>query len=410
VVATQSFAPDGAFEHTFSFDLSGNVNNDEYSVYIAGVAVGQNFNQAYAWPTGYSATTGKNAELTYWDFREVNVIFSGTSGRIRFENNPITNIDGALLLAAGEVNFANCSLGAETLADMLIGLDTTGGTGGTFNYSGNAAAPAERGLAAYNSLKDTKAWVLTGAIPADAPLYDADMQSKIDTANANAIAVPNNTELTRLNQRVIDYKATGGFAKDDRVFDLTGDTDTFVAFRMICIKTRTIGAAYGSAVWSASGLKGNATNAYFDPDFIPSNGVNYTLDSASLTCKIFDTGTTGVRSLYSVTGVPGFVAYPNNGTSSYCGLNGASTNVAAFPYLGCTLINRISASTFQIRTNGTSNIAATTTNLPSNKLRFLVRDTDGVLDRFSDVGIGFIAIGAEKSAEHAAIKTFLEAI
>lgn len=189
VVATQSFAPDGAFEHTFSFDLSGNVTNEEYSVYIAGVAVGQNFNQAYAWPTGYSATTGKNAELTYWDFSQVNIVFSGTSGRIRFENNPITAIGGASLLNAGEINFANCQLDAETLADMLIGLNTNGGTGGSFNYSGNLAAPAERALSAYNSLKDTKAWTLTGAIPAAAATVEAETTTYIDRVTADAGAI-----------------------------------------------------------------------------------------------------------------------------------------------------------------------------------------------------------------------------
>ena len=161
VVATQSFAPDGAFEHTFSFDLSDNVNKDEYSVYIAGVAVGQNFNQAYAWPTGYGATYGKNAEITYWDFREVNPVFSGTTGRIRFENNPITAMDGLNYLAAAEVNFTNCQLGAEDLADAIIGLDNSGIANGTFSYSGNLAAPAERALAAYDSLA-AKNWTLTG--------------------------------------------------------------------------------------------------------------------------------------------------------------------------------------------------------------------------------------------------------
>jgi len=273
VVATQSFAPDGAFEHTFSFDLSGNVTNEEYSVYIAGIAVGQNFNQAYAWPTGYSATTGKNAELTYWDFSQVNIVFSGTSGRIRFENNPITNIDGASLLNAGEINFANCQLGAETLADMLIGLDTTGGTGGSFIYSGNLAAPASRGLMAYNSLKDTKAWTLTGAIPAAA--FEAETTAYLDAitiANDSTIfyaATPQ--EITgseiwaAVDAFVAGLKTDGLFSQMKAIYPLIGDTAVTHKYNLLDIADTNIAGRltfFGSVVHSKTGIKGNGSNAY----------------------------------------------------------------------------------------------------------------------------------------------------
>jgi hypothetical protein len=172
IVATQDFAAVNGFEHTFSFDLSENVNNEEYSVYVAGVTASDKFNQAYAYPTGYSATYGKNAEITFWDFSQVNVEFSGTTGRVRFENNPLTSVNfnqvnGEILLDCAEVNFTNCQLGAEDLADALIALDNSGITGGSFKYSGNNEAPAERALAAYNNLKDNKGWALTGEVPSD---------------------------------------------------------------------------------------------------------------------------------------------------------------------------------------------------------------------------------------------------
>ena len=267
VVATQSFAPDGAFEHTFSFDLSGNVTNEEYSVYIAGVAVGQNFNQAYAWPTGYSATTGKNAELTYWDFSQVNIVFSGTSGRIRFENNPITNIDGASLLNAGEINFANCQLGAETLADMLIGLDTNGGTGGSFIYSGNLAAPAERALAAYNSLKDTKAWTLTGAIPV-AATFEAETTAYLsavgipDDANPSIYTgVSNNGVWLAVNEYVNDLKTAAIYSKHHYNYLRIGDTAAKQGVDLI--DPTRVGAYFGGWILGKDGATSNGVNSYF---------------------------------------------------------------------------------------------------------------------------------------------------
>ena len=168
VVATKDFS-DGGFEHEFSFDLSENVANEEYSVYMAGVPSTSKFVQVYAYPSGYGGAYGRNAEITYWDFNQVNLVNDGANGigRVRFENNPITALVGIANIAAGEINFTNCQLDAETLADALIAIDNSGVLNGSFKYSGNLAAPAERALTAYNNLKDTKGWELIGDVPSD---------------------------------------------------------------------------------------------------------------------------------------------------------------------------------------------------------------------------------------------------
>jgi hypothetical protein len=286
VVATQSFAPDGAFEHTFSFDLSGNVTNEEYSVYIAGVAVGQNFNQAYAWPTGYSATTGKNAELTYWDFSQVNIVFSGTTGRIRFENNPIAAMAGLNLLAASEVNFANCQLDAETLADAIIGLDNSGISNGTFTYSGNLAAPAERALAAYNNLKDVKAWVMNGEVPVGVT-YDAKTSPYMTTlgiTNDPTVYFGGTLQETTgtkwwsdIDQLIIDLRAATGVSDLSTVFAAVypyyGGTANRVKFNLL--NPTDSDAAhriehFGSWIHNETGSLVNGANTYTATHIIPS--------------------------------------------------------------------------------------------------------------------------------------------
>lgn len=168
VVDTQYFSSNYGFEHDFSFDLSENVNNAEYEVYIAGVPASATTEQVYAYPTGYGGTTGKNAEISYWDLSQVSPEKNGANiGRLRLENQPLTLIDGAANIKAGEIKLQNCQLGAENLADLIIGVDNSGVLNGTFDYSSNSAAPAGRALGAYNNLKNNEGWTLTGEVPVD---------------------------------------------------------------------------------------------------------------------------------------------------------------------------------------------------------------------------------------------------
>jgi len=292
ILATKDFSTALSFEHDFSFDLSENTTNQEYSVYVAGVPEGAKFNQAYAWPTGYGATYGKNAEITYWDFREVNIVFSGTTGRIRFENNPITALDGLNLLLAAEVNFTNCQLDAETLADAIIGLDNSGIANGTFSYSGNLAAPAERALPAYNNLKNVKTWVMDGAVPVDAPAYEAET-----TSYMNAIGIPNDSTVyyattpqettgsalwTSIDTFVKELKSNAILTKMKAIYPFIGGTaiqhkwnlinplDTDAAYRL---------TFFGSIVHDEFGMKGNVSNSYANTNAF--HNAVFTLNSES---------------------------------------------------------------------------------------------------------------------------------
>ncbi len=278
VVDTQYFNSNYQFEHDFSFDLSENVNNEEYSVYIAGVPASAKISQVYAFPTGYGGTTGKNAEITYWDLAQVSPGPDGTSqiGRLRLENNPVTQIDGASNIMAGEIRFNNCQLGAENLADLLIGSDNYGNTNGTFVYSGNLAAPAERALPAYNNLKNNKAWAITGEVPVNSPAYEAETTSYMNTI---AIGDDNNPTVytgitgSQLWSLVDDYvkglKTDGLWNKIIADFPIIGGTSVKHTFNIKDVNQFQL-TLLGSWVHDSSGMLGNGSNTYARTGIIPS--------------------------------------------------------------------------------------------------------------------------------------------
>ncbi|MEO2064503.1 MAG: hypothetical protein ABGW97_16085 [Christiangramia sp.] len=272
VLDTQQFATDNGFEHNFSFDLSENVNNDEYSVYICGVAEGNTYMQAYAYPTGYSATYGRNAQVTYWNLNIISPEHTaGVHGSLFLENQPLTTIDGALNIKAKTVRLQNSQLDAETLADIIIGLDGTGITGGSLNYSGNLAAPAERALTAYNNLKDTKGWTLTGDVPADSA-YEPETISYMNVLgipeddNASIYDNTTNNQLWgAVDVFVKNLKDAGIFSKCRRVFPKIGNTAAKQAVDLV--DSNRSGTFGGSWMHDKTGAVANGTNSYFNTGY-----------------------------------------------------------------------------------------------------------------------------------------------
>ncbi|WP_417885342.1 hypothetical protein [Zunongwangia sp.] len=153
----QSFAPSGESEHTFTFDLSG-TSGKKYIVIkkASGVCY-----QMYAYPTGYSATRNKNAELTKFyaaalgDVREWN----NSIGRIRLDNqimedNPFGNW---IKSHAKEMRLDNTTFAAgEHVNTALDVLDASEETNGEFTFTGltHSNQPA------FDSLIN-KMWTLT---------------------------------------------------------------------------------------------------------------------------------------------------------------------------------------------------------------------------------------------------------
>ena len=190
VLAERMFSSSGSYEHDFSFDLSENVNKDEYLVYIGGVPAGGNyFQQNYAYPSGYSATTGKNAEITYWDLNEVNIggdTSYNNDGRLKWENQPLYEIRGLHLAKATKWYIQNCQLSGALIDELLIGLYTNQindpNNTKIINYSGNAGIPTEASREAYDWLI-ANGWSITGQAPPIA--YEAETVAYIDRVEAD---------------------------------------------------------------------------------------------------------------------------------------------------------------------------------------------------------------------------------
>ena len=166
IVDTQSFSTTNSFEHDFSFNLSGNTGNAEWEIYIGGVPDNSQFAQVYAYPTGWSATRGLDADITYWNLNVVNPRNNGgTEGYLRLNNQPLTNIDGATGILAKYVYLQNCLLISSVIDDVIIGCDNNGQTSGTLDYSNNPGSPTTTSLTAHNNLI-SKGWAITGPTPA----------------------------------------------------------------------------------------------------------------------------------------------------------------------------------------------------------------------------------------------------
>lgn len=165
VIGEQPFSTDLSFEHTFTFDLSGNVNNDEWEIFIKGVPPNARYEQIYAYPTGYSATRNKDADISYWNLNVVNPVGgSTTDAYLRLNNQPLTFIEGALEVNSKFIYVNGTQLPPDNIDELIIGADLSGITGGTFDYTG--LAPTSASKSSWDSLK-AKSWNMIGAVPAD---------------------------------------------------------------------------------------------------------------------------------------------------------------------------------------------------------------------------------------------------
>ena len=241
---------------------------------------------------------------------------------------------------------------------------------------------------------------------------DASYQAVLDYATTNAIALPDSTQQAIDNQLMIDYKATGAWAKDDVVTNLSGTATK--AFKLICWKRLIQMVEIGTPIWNTTGVKGNGTGAAINTLFVSStDAVNYTLANNSV---MF------VRSVVPSAANEGAVfgcmeTNKNNqwtdksGSSSYIVTTGVGAGAIPIrtPFIGVSQLYRenttqnvlIDASTLTISNNQSTAF---------NTIPFYIlgRNTGTEISFLSDTEISFFTIGASKSAEHAAIKLMFE--
>lgn len=166
------FSTTNDFEHDFSFDLSSSPTNEQTIIAIRGIQSTAEFQQIYAWPTGYSASFGRNADLYEWDFSRINpgVTVGGVATSIIMRDNPNLAIlrwtDHTIpkKLVAASMQFQNCNLNDSMVTNLLDWTDAGGVSNGTLDYSGNPGTPFERCWEQWNNLIG-KGWTITGNQP-----------------------------------------------------------------------------------------------------------------------------------------------------------------------------------------------------------------------------------------------------
>ena len=153
----QPFSQKSNFEHSFTFDLSASTGKKYIAIRnMAGICY-----QMYAYPTGYSATRNKNAELTRFYAAALGDVrtWANSIGRIRLDNqvmdaNPFGNW---LLSYAKELRLDDTTFAAgEPVNTGLSVLDASEEVGGTFTFAGLTHSNPQ----AFDSL-ELKEWTLT---------------------------------------------------------------------------------------------------------------------------------------------------------------------------------------------------------------------------------------------------------
>lgn len=190
----------GSFEHDFTFDLSMNTNNDEIDIMMRGLATNpQAFTQVYMYDTGFTASRPIFSSITYWDLNYFNPINDGVSSHGYFlaKNNPLATLVGAELAAVIQMQVENCLLDSATIDALMIALDNTEYTGGTFVYTGNPGSPTSAVKTNYDDLI-AKSWNITGvAPPGDFPAVTSYFKLNETSGTSFADAAGGNTATRR---------------------------------------------------------------------------------------------------------------------------------------------------------------------------------------------------------------------
>jgi hypothetical protein len=239
---------------------------------------------------------------------------------------------------------------------------------------------------------------------------DSDYKAVLDYATSLGYTLPSAPQQILQNQLMIDLKSAGVWNKLDsfRVYA----TDGSAAYALIDWKRLVLCTAVNSPTFTTNqGYKGNATSSYIDSNFTPStDGVNYTLNNASIFAYI-----SGVRTAGQIQAYQGLLfgsaylllaAGTNFTGETFINSITAVTNVTTG--VGFQLVNRINANTLNVYYQGVlrnTNNAATSVSLPAGKVWDLAANNNASGVFFSDVQNAIVGYGANLNAEQSAFNT-----
>jgi hypothetical protein len=243
--------------------------------------------------------------------------------------------------------------------------------------------------------------------------YDSDYQAVLDAVTAAGDPLPTTAQQDIDNQFMIDYKATDAWLKEDCFFKFkgVGFGTGLIGYRLMDWKRLVKAVPYGGLVWSDSGVKGNGTNAYIDPLYNPKtyNG-NWQLQDSSIGYKLFNIGVTGTGTIVGNSENSDAVTYviPNNGNSSYMGMNQSVVGFTVPSYVN-TEYNQVDREVGgQTTLNGSQHGSSRSATAISGNLFILARkENGGSASLFSQAGISMISFGGAKTSSYNAIKAMV---
>lgn len=163
-VQFSKFSSDNEFEHDFGFDLSFNTSNARVYIGICEIPRDSEFTQVYAYPTGFSETWNRSADLYSFQLKICN-----PENFLRLENQAnllYVYVPDSGIVNADFVRLDGTKIVSDHIDDIIIGCSLNGKINGELNYSNNLSGntPTVASRSAYDSLI-SKGWTITGTAP-----------------------------------------------------------------------------------------------------------------------------------------------------------------------------------------------------------------------------------------------------
>jgi hypothetical protein len=255
-----------------------------------------------------------------------------------------------------------------------------------------------------------------GAAPSS---FDADYQAVLDYGTAQGYTLPSGGQQTLQNNLVVALKAGGIWSKLDsfRVYATDGSAN----YALIDWKRLVNCTAVNSPSFTTNvGYRGDGTSSYINSNFTPStDGVNYTLNSASIFAYISGVRTEGQIQAYQglFFGASWLLISAGTNTIGESYINSSASVNNTTTGIGFQLVNRLNSTSLNVYFDGVlrnTNIAAASVSLPTGTIWDLAANNNATGVFFSDVQNAIVGYGANLDAEQSdfntAVNTYMSSI
>lgn len=234
--------------------------------------------------------------------------------------------------------------------------------------------------------------------------FDADYQAVLNYATTQGYTLPSAGQQTLQNQLLVDLKNAGIWNKLDsfRVYATNGSS----SYALIDWKRLVLCTAVNSPTFTTNvGYKGDGTSSYIDSNFTPStNGVNYTLNSASIFAYVSSVRTSGQIQAYQglffgtswILLSASTASLGESYVNSMSGVNNGSSGI------GFQIVNRTNSTTQNVYYQGNlqgTNSSSASISLPTGSIWDFAANNNSTGTFFSDIGSAIVGYGANLTAE-----------